>query len=177
MAQGGVRDATAWYARARSVARALHPRSRRLDSGLDALAMELEMERGRLPTRRLPALPRLAELRGVWNEPYCAGVEVVAELALRQDGSGGAVRYLTRTLHEAREAGEEGLEKYVAALLVCYLGRAGRAGKAGRVVENSQLGRWIGTAGWGRRFLEADRSRLLRLGRAVGQPRGAGSVT
>ena len=139
MAQGYPKEASSWYGRARRSVRSLSPPSPRLTMAVDALSLELDLERDRPKTIRQRTLRGFAELRSVWHEVYAAGIGAQADLVYRNHEVGAATRYLTRTMSAVREIGTPSLVTHVSAVLAFYLAKERRTDEAGKVWKDQGL--------------------------------------
>ena len=139
MAEGHADAAAACYRRARRRARLEFSSDPYLASCLDALTIELDLERNRPRAIYERTLVDLAELRSFWTDIDAVAVAASAELTCERHGAEVAVRLLTRYLEDARAMRSEWLSKFSAGLLVMYLVEVGSTAQAGRVWELNAL--------------------------------------
>ena len=139
MACGRADEAERHYDRARRHVRTFFPADLRLMASIDALCIELDLERHRARRARQRTLQGLSELRGVWNEGFIAAAGVRAELTFLQYENDAVIEYLTRTLFVARETGVRRLATYSALLLTYYLVRLQRTPEAEQVWRENSL--------------------------------------
>ena len=139
MAQGRVREATEHYAAARQGTKRYLSSDPCLAVWVDAVKIELDLERNRRKAIRQRTLTGLAALRGAWTSVYAVPAAVSAELMSMQYGQESAIQLLTRALDDARPARDESLSRYLAGLLAFYLVEGGRPGQAARLWRDHAL--------------------------------------
>ena len=149
MAAGSVPEAAEWYARARKGAREHFPTEACMAVCVDAVAMELDLERNRGRQIDQRALNGLAKLRAIWTDIDATAICVSAELTFEQQGGEAAVRLLRKSLEDVRAVRCEPLSKCVAGFLIFYLAEVGQTDPAAQV--------------WRDHALPDDPSRLLDL--------------
>ena len=120
---------------------------------VDAVTIELDLERDRKKTVSRQTLKSLSPLRAIWADVDAAAVAVSAELTFEQHGGEAVVPLLTRALDDVRALRSETLSRFVAGLLVSCLVEIGRTDRAADV--------------WREQALPDDAERLLDLD---GQP-------
>ena len=149
MAEGRVAEAAASYSRARRRTREHFASDPYLNTSIEALLTEIDVERGRaVALARLP-LKTVTELPVVWVDIHVAAYGVSAELACRRNGAEAVVKHLAAALDGARARDVAGLSANLAALLAYYLVEAGRPDDAADV--------------WRKQVLLSDASELLDL--------------
>ena len=139
MAQGRTEEAGRRYRRARHLARRFFSSDAWLTASTEVLTIELALEHNREKSIRQRTLRNLTELRGVWVDVYSTAVAVNAELMLGQYDSQAVIRFLSRTVDDARATGIEGLANHMSALLADHLVEAGRSDEAGEVWRDGAL--------------------------------------
>ena len=139
MAQGRVREATEHYAAARQGTKRYLSSDPCLAVWVDAVKIELDLERNRRKAIRQRTLTGLAALRGAWTSVYAVPAAVSAELMSMQYGQESAIQLLTRALDDARPARDESLSRYLAGLLAFYLVEGGRPDQAARLWRDHAL--------------------------------------
>ena len=139
MAQGRAGEAAACYARARRCTRRYFFSDPWLAVCVDAVAIELDLERNRSKGIEQRMLKSLAELRAIWTDIDAVAVGVGAELTLEQLDGHAVIRFLTRILDDMRAMRSETLSRYVSALLAFYLVEVGRAEEAAGVWRDHAL--------------------------------------
>ena len=138
MAQGRVEEAAECYARARRT-RSEYSTDPCLAACVDAVALELDLERNREKGIERRTLDGLAELRSVWMDIETAAVAVAAELTCEHHGATEVIRLLTKTLGRVRAMRSESLTRCVSGLLVFYLAEFGRPDQAARAWRDEGL--------------------------------------
>ena len=107
---------------------------------VDAVTIELDLERNREKVVQERTLKSLSELRAIWTDVDSVAVAVSAELTFHQDdGQAAAIRLLGRILDDVRALRSETLSRFVAGLLVFYLVETGRADQATDVWREQAL--------------------------------------
>ena len=139
MAQGRVREAAACYARAWRGTRANFSSDPCLAVCLDAVRIELDLERNRGKAIKPRMLKGLAALRAIWTDIDAAAIAVSAELTLEQSGSDAVTRLLEKTLEDVRAMRSESLSRYISGLLVSHLADIGQPSQAARVWREEVL--------------------------------------
>ena len=139
MARGRADEAAQRYARARRVTRRDFAADPCMAVCVDALLIELDLERDRGKAVEPRTRKALAELRAIWTDVDAAAIAVAAELAFEQHDGEGVIRSLTKTLDEARALHAETLSRSVAGVLVHYLIEAGRPEQAAEVWREQPL--------------------------------------
>ena len=139
MAQGHVQEAAECYARARRSTRSDFSTDPCLAACVDAVALELDLERNREKAIEQRTLDILAELRAIWTDVDAAAAAVVAELTCELHDDREVIRRLTKTLDRVRPKRSTSLSRFVAGLLVFYLAEFGRPDQAARVWRDQGL--------------------------------------
>ena len=139
MAQGRADEAASCYARAWRGARAHFSSDTSLAVCLDAVRIELDLERNREKAIEPQTLKGLSQLRAVWADIDAAAIAVSAELALEQGESEAVTQLLARTREAVRTMRSEALSRHVAGLLVSHLAESGDLGEAARVWREEAL--------------------------------------
>ena len=139
MAQGRAQEAAKCYARARRSTRRDFSTDPCLAACVDAVTLELDLERNRQKGIEQPTLDGLAELRAIWTDVDAVAAAVVAELTYERHGEREVVRLLTKTLAEVQMMRSESLSRCVSGLLVFYLAEFGRPEQAARVWRDQGL--------------------------------------
>ena len=139
MAQGRVREAAACYARARRVTREHFSSDPCLATCVDAVKIELDLERNRERAFDPRTLKGLSELRANWTDVDAAAIAVSAELMLGQHGSEAVTRYLDKTQDDVRAMRCESLSRYVSGLLASHLAENGSPQQAVQVWREQAL--------------------------------------
>ena len=153
MAEGRVHEAAEWYARARRSTKKDFPSEPCMAVCVDAVAIELDLERNRGQAIEQRVLNGLAELRAIWTDIDAMAISVSAELTFEQHDSEAVIRLLQKTLDDVRAMRSDMLSNCIAGLLVFYLVEVGRTDQA--------------TQAWRDHALPDDISELLDL---EGQP-------
>ena len=139
MAQGRVGEAAACYARARLATRRHFASDPCLAVCVDALTIELDLERNRGKPVEPRTLKALVELRAIWTDIDAAAVAVSADLTFEQHGAEPVVPLLTKTLDAVRAMRFETLARFVSGLLVSCLVEVGRPEQAADVWREQAL--------------------------------------
>ncbi len=139
MAGGRAGEAGECYARARRAARRDFAADPCLAVCVDALMLDLDLERDRGKPVEPRTLKALAELRAIWTDLDAVAFAVSAELTFEQHDREAAIRSLTTTLDEVRAMCSETLSRCVAGLLVHYLVEVGRPEQAAEVWREQAL--------------------------------------
>ena len=139
MAQGRVHEAAASYTRARRAMKKDFFSDPCLAVCVDAVTIELDLERDRKKAARRQTLQSLSQLRAIWADVDAAAVAVSAELTFEQHGGEAAVRLLTKALDDVRALRSETLSRFVSGLLVSYLVEIGRTDQAAEVWREQGL--------------------------------------
>ncbi len=139
MAAGSVQEAAQWYARARKGAKENFPTEACMAVCVDAVAMELDLERNRGRQIDQGALTGLAELRATWTDIDAIAISVSAELTFERQGREATIRMLRKSLEDVRAMRCEPLSKCVAGFLVFYLTEVGQADAAAQVWQDHAL--------------------------------------
>ena len=139
MAQGHTAEAASCYARAWRGARANFSSDSRLALCLDAVRIELDLERNREKSIEPQTLKGLSQPRGVWTEVDAAAIAVSAELTLEQGDSQAVTRLLADTHGQVGAMRSEALSRHVSGLLVSHLAETGNPGEAARVWQEEGL--------------------------------------
>ena len=139
MAQGHVEEAAECYARARESTRSDFSTDPCLAACVDAVTLELDLERNREQAIRQRTLDGLAELRAIWTDIDAAAAAVVAELTSELHDEREVIRQLTKTLGRVRPMRSASLSRCVSGLLVFYLAEFGRPDEAARVWRDQEL--------------------------------------
>ena len=139
MAQGRVREASTLYARASRATRASFSSDPCLAVCLDAVRIELDLERNRQKAIEARALKGLSELRAIWTDIDAAAIAASAELTLEQSGSEAVTRLLEKTQADVRALRSESLSRYVSGLLVSHLAETGQHVLGARVWRDEAL--------------------------------------
>ena len=139
MAEGRVQEAAECYARARQRTKKDFPSEPCLAVCVDAVAIELDLERNRGQAIEQRTLDGLAQLRAIWTDIDAMAVSVSAELIFEQHDSDGVIRLLQKTLDDVRAMRSETLSNCIAGLLVFYLVEVGRAEQAARAWRDQGL--------------------------------------
>ena len=133
MAQGRVQEAAECYERARRRTRSDYSADACLAACVDAVTLELDLERNREKGIEQRTLDGLAELHAIWTDIDSAAAGVAAELTWQQHGARAVMGLLTKSLDRARLLRSETLSRCVSGLLVFYLAEAGRSAQAARM--------------------------------------------
>ena len=139
MAQGRASEAASCYARAWRGTRANFSSDPRLVLCLDAVRIELDLERNREKAVEPQTLKGLSQLRAVWTDVDAAAIAVAAELTLEQGDSQAVTRLLADTHGQVRAMRSEALSRHVSGLLVSHLAETGDPGEAARVWREEGL--------------------------------------
>ena len=139
MAQGRVEEAAACYARASRATRRNFSSDPCLAVCLNAVRIELDLERNREKAIEPRTLKDLSELRAIWTDIDAAAIAVSAELTLAQSGIEAVTQLLEKTRADVRAARSESLSKYVSGLLVGHLTEIGQPEQAARVWREEAL--------------------------------------
>ena len=139
MAQGRVEEAASRYAAARGVTRAFFASDAALATIIDALVMELDIERDRRKTIDQRTVSGLTTLRGAWIEVHEAAISVAAELTLERHGPVVGIEFLTDEIAKVRAMGLAKIVRYASALLSLFLVEAGRSGQAQQAWSDERL--------------------------------------
>ncbi len=121
MAEGSVSEAAGRYARARRITKQDFASDACLAVCVDAVAIELDLERNRKKAVEQRTLKSLAALRAIWMDIDAVAVAVAAELTFEQHGGEAVILLLTKTLEDMRTIRSAALSRCVAGLLVHYL--------------------------------------------------------
>ena len=178
MAQGHVQEASECYARARRSTRSDFSTDPCLAACVDAVALELDLERNREKAIEQRTLDALAELRAVWTDIDAAAAAVVAELTCELHGDREVIRQLTKTLDRVRPMHSASLSRCVSGLLVFYLAHFGRPDEAARVWRERGLpeetAELLDLEGQPWRTMESLACARIRLLTEQGEPAAAG---
>ena len=139
MAEGRAGEAAACYGRARRAARRHFASDPCLAVCVDALVIELDLERNREKAVERRTLKALAALRAIWTDIDAAAFAVTAELTFEQHGADTVTTLLRETLAEVGVMRSETLSRFVSGLLVFYLVEAGRPDEAARAWREHAL--------------------------------------
>ena len=139
MAQGRTGEAASCYARAWRGARANFSSDPCLAVCLDAVRIELDLERNREKGIEPQTLKGLLQLRAIWTDIDAAAIAVGAELTLEQGDSEAVKLLLVRTREAVRAMRSEALSRHVSGLLVSHLAENGQPGKAAQVWRDEAL--------------------------------------
>ena len=138
-AQGRTQEATECYARARRSTRSDFSTDACLAACVDAMTLDLDLERNRQKRIEQQTLDALAGLRANWADIDAMAAAVAAELAYERHGEREVVRLLTKTLDDAKAMRSKTLARCVSGLLVFYLAEFGRPEQAARVWRGQGL--------------------------------------
>ena len=138
MAEGRAREAAARYARARRVTKQDFASDPGLAVCVDAVAIELDLERNRDKAVEQRTLKSLATLRAIWMDIDAVAVAVAAELTFEHDRE-AVIPLLTMTLEDVRAMRSETLSRCVSGLLVHYLVEVGRPAQAAEAWREQAL--------------------------------------
>ncbi len=130
MAEGRVSEAGAHYARARRITKQDFASDPCLAVCIDAIAIELDLERNRKKAVEQRTLKNLAALRAIWTDIDAVAVAVAAELTFEQHGGEAVILLLTKALENMRAIRSAALSRCVSGLLVHYLLELGRTDQA-----------------------------------------------
>ncbi len=139
MAEGRVQEAAECYARARRSTKMNFPTEPCLAVCVDAVAIELDLERNRGQAIEQRVLNGLAELRAIWTDIDALAISVTAELTFEQHDRDAVIRLLQKTLDDLRAMRSETLSNCIAGLLVFYLVEVGRTDQAARAWRDHAL--------------------------------------
>ena len=139
MAEGRVPEAAARYARARRMTQEDFAADPCLVVCVDAVAIELDLERNREKAVEQRTLKGLAALRAIWTDLDAVTIAVAAELTFEHHNGEAVITLLTETLEDARAMRLTALSRCVSGLLVHYLVEVGRTGQAGEVWREQAL--------------------------------------
>ena len=139
MAQGRFGEAATCYARAGRETRAHFSTDPLLPLWLDAVTIELDLERNREKAVKPRTLKGLSGLRAVWTEFDAAAIAASAELTLERADSQSVTRLLVKAREDARAMRSEALSRHVSGLLVFHLAESGQSGQAARVWRKDAL--------------------------------------
>ena len=130
MAEGRVSEAAAQYSRARRITKQDFASDPCLAVCIDAVAIELDLERNRKKAVEQRTLKSLAALRAIWTDIDAVAVAVAAELTFEQHGAEAVILLVTKTLEDVRAIRSAALSRCVSGLLVHYLVELGRTEQA-----------------------------------------------
>jgi len=139
MAEGRVREAANRYGRARRITKQDFASDSCLAVCVDAVAIELDIERDRKRAVERRTLESLAVLRAIWTEIDAVALAVVAELTFEQHGGEPVISLLTKTLEDVRAMRSVTLSRCVSGLLVHYLVESGRTEQAAEAWRQQAL--------------------------------------
>ena len=142
MAQGHVDEAMSRYAGARRLTKMYFAASAALATAIDALTIELDIERDRQKAIEQQTVTGLLESSGEWTDVHEAAVAVAAELTLTRHGAEPSVQLLANELERVRAKGAKGvwsLSRYVSALLSQSSIEAGRPDHGKQVWRDERL--------------------------------------
>ena len=139
MAQGHVDEATGRYAVARRLTKTYFAANAALATAIDALTLELDIERDRQRSIEERTVTGLLEPSGGWTDVQEAAVAVAAELTLTSHGAEAAIQLLANALARVRANGAWNVSRYVSALLSHYSIEAGRSDQAEQVWCDERL--------------------------------------
>ena len=139
MARGRVREAAKWYGIARRIARDHFLEDPFLAARIDALKLELDLERNRLQDDTHPqqVVRHVCRGGGMWAH-YTAVTGLATELALAEGGADAALSVVAELADTAHDAGVDFLDTHLAAVRVSLLADAGRVGEAERAWRRSR---------------------------------------
>ena len=141
MAQGRVDEASTHYLRAWRLTRQNYSSDSCLAVCLDAVRIELDLERNREKAIQPRTLAGLSELRTIWTDIDAAAIGVSAELTLEQSGSEAVTRLLEKAQEDVRAMRSASLSRCISGLLVSHLAEIGKPGRAARVWRDEALPR------------------------------------
>ena len=139
MAQGHVDEATSRYAGARRLTKMYFAANAALATAIDALTIELDIERDRQKAIEQRTVTGLLEPSGAWTDVHEAAVAVAAELTLTRHSAEAAVLLLANELARVRAKGIWNVSRYVSTLLSQYSIEAGRPDQGEQVWRDERL--------------------------------------
>ena len=139
MAQGHVNEATGRYAVARRLTKTYFAANAVLATAIDALTIELDIERDRQRPIEQRTVNGLLEPSGVWTDIHEPAIAVAAELTLTRHGAEAAIQLLANELARVRAKGTWNVSRYVSALLSQYSIEAGRSDQGEQVWHDERL--------------------------------------
>ena len=139
MAQGNVEEASNRYAAARRLTKAFFASDAALATIIDALVIELDLERDREKAIEQRTVSGLTARRGAWLDVHEAAIGVAAELTFRRHGPEVGIDFLAAESAKAKATGLPSIMRYVSALLSCSLVEAGLSGRAEQVWHEERL--------------------------------------
>ena len=139
MAQGQVQAAAECYARAGDCTRRFFPSDPCLVMSIDALTIELALERNRWAAVSRRTLNSLMEARDSWFDVHVATIAIGAELILEQHDVEAVIRFLRKSAESVQATNIESMSHNVSALLAHFLAEAGRVDEAREVWRDHGL--------------------------------------
>ena len=139
MVQGRVDEAAGHYAVAQRIIKASFAADAALATALDALTIEIDIERDRQRAIDLRMVRGMLEPLGAWVEAYEAAIAVTAELLYTVHGAEVAVQLLEEECARDRAKRLSNVSHYVSALLSLYQVEAGRPDEGEQVWRDARL--------------------------------------
>ena len=139
MAQGSVEEAGNRYAAARRLMKAFFASDPALATIIDALVIELDLERDREKAIEQRTVSELTARRGAWLDVHEAAIGVSAELTFRGHGPEVGIEFLAAESAKAKATGLAAIIRFVSALFASSLVEAGLSGRAEQVWREEQL--------------------------------------
>ena len=139
MAQGRVQEAADRYAIARRITKACFATDAALATIIDALVIELDIERDRAKAIEQRTLTGLTELRGAWLDAHAAAIAVAAELSSARHGTEFGIQFLADEIAKVRAMGLTTIVRYASTLRSLFLLEAGRPDGAEQVWRDERL--------------------------------------
>ena len=139
MAQGSVEEASSRYAAARRFTKTYFASDPALATIIDALVIELDLERDREKAIDQRTVSGLTARRGAWLDVHEAAIGVAAELTFRRHDPEVGIEFLAAESAKAAATGLPNIMRYVSALLSSSLVEAGRYGQAEQVWREERL--------------------------------------
>jgi len=141
MSQGRVEEAAGRYAIARRTTKTYFAADAALATIIDALVIELDVERDHVKAIEQRTLTGLTELRGAWLDVHAAALAVAAELTFARHGAELGIQFLTDEIARVRAMGLATIVRYASALCSTFLVEAGRSDRAEQVWQDERLPR------------------------------------
>ena len=139
MSQGRVQEAADRYAIARRITKACFATDAALATIIDALVIELDIERDRAKAIEQRTLTGLTELRGAWLDAHAAAIAVAAELSSARHGTEFGIQFLADEIAKVRAMGLTTIVRYASTLRSLFLLEAGRPDGAEQVWRDERL--------------------------------------
>ena len=139
MSRGLVQEAADRYTFARRTTKTYYAADAALATIIDALVIELDVERDRAKAIEQRTLTGLTELRGAWLDVHAAAIAVAAELTFARHGVEPGIQFLTDEIAKVRAMGLTTIVRYASALYSAFLVEAGRSDGAEQVWRDEGL--------------------------------------